>query len=61
MQTELLSIPAAGKSLGGLGRTKIYELIAAGELRTVKIGRRRLVPASAIAEYVARLESQGVA
>ncbi len=61
MQAELLSIPAAGESLGGLGRTKIYELIAAGELRTVKIGRRRLIPASAIAEYVAWLESQGAA
>jgi excisionase family DNA binding protein len=27
----------------GLGRTKIYELIAQGRLRAVAIGRRRLV------------------
>ncbi|MFO1129150.1 MAG: helix-turn-helix domain-containing protein [Rhodospirillales bacterium] len=32
----------------GVGRTKIYELIAAGELRTVKLGKRRIVPASEI-------------
>jgi excisionase family DNA binding protein len=51
--------PDAGKALGGLGRTKIYELITSGQLRTVKIGRRRFVPASAIEEYVAELEQQG--
>lgn len=50
--------PDAGKALGGLGRTKVYELITSGELRTVKIGRRRFVPASAIDEYVSRLVSQ---
>jgi excisionase family DNA binding protein len=62
VQAALLPIyPDAGKALGGLGRTKIYELITSGELRTVKIGRRRFVPASAIEEYVARLEAQGAA
>ncbi len=32
----------------GLGRTKIYELIARGKLKTVAIGRRRLVLYSSI-------------
>lgn len=32
----------------GLGKTNIYRLIAAGELETVKIGGRRLVPANSI-------------
>jgi len=27
----------------GIGRTRFYELVAAGEITTVKIGRRRLV------------------
>jgi excisionase family DNA binding protein len=59
MNPVLLPVyPDAGNALGGLGRTKVYELIASGELRTVKIGRRRFVPVSAIAEYVARLEAQ---
>jgi len=29
--------------LSGLGRTKLYELMNQGRLKTVKIGRRRLV------------------
>lgn len=38
-----------------LSRTQIYELIRSGRLVTVTQGRRRLVPASAIADYVALL------
>ncbi|HEX6757978.1 MAG TPA: helix-turn-helix domain-containing protein [Propionibacteriaceae bacterium] len=40
-----------------LSRSVLYELIRSGRLRTVKQGRRRLVPVSALAEYVASLES----
>lgn len=29
--------------VGGLGRTKLYELVKTGELKTVSVGRRRLV------------------
>ena len=31
----------------GLGRTKVYELIGSGKLKTVTIGGRRLVPCDA--------------
>ncbi|MHA6762109.1 helix-turn-helix domain-containing protein [Streptacidiphilus sp. PAMC 29251] len=41
-----------------LSRTVVYDLIRVGRLRTVKEGRARLIPASAIAEYVALLESE---
>lgn len=41
-----------------LSRTVIYDLIRAGRLRTVKEGRTRLIPASAINEYVALLERE---
>ncbi|MET9860594.1 helix-turn-helix domain-containing protein [Streptomyces smyrnaeus] len=41
-----------------MGRTTIYELIRSGRLRTVKEGRSRLIPASAINEYVALLERE---
>ena len=42
MDTLLCSVPDAARALG-LGRSKIYELIAEGRLETVTIGRRRLV------------------
>jgi excisionase family DNA binding protein len=48
---QLLSIDRAAV-LAGVGRTTIYAAIGAGLLRSVKVGRRRLVPASAIAELV---------
>jgi excisionase family DNA binding protein len=38
-----------------LSRSSVYELIRSGQLRTVKQGRRRLVPVTAPAEYVASL------
>jgi excisionase family DNA binding protein len=39
-----------------LSRTKVFELIAAGELRSVKIGHLRRIPAAAVSDYIARLE-----
>lgn len=33
----------------------LYELIRSGRLRTVKQGRRRLVPVAALTEYVESL------
>jgi excisionase family DNA binding protein len=41
-----------------LSRSVIYELIRSGRLRSVTEGRSRLIPAAAIAEYVALLESE---
>jgi excisionase family DNA binding protein len=38
-----------------LSRSLVYELIRSGRLRSVKEGRRRLVPVDALAEYVATL------
>jgi excisionase family DNA binding protein len=48
---------SAGQFGCGAGGSVLYELIRSGQLRTVKQGRRRLVPVSALAEYVASLES----
>jgi excisionase family DNA binding protein len=44
-----------------LGRSSIYEQIRSGRLRSVTQGRSRLIPASAIAEYVKLLESESEA
>ena len=42
-----------------LSRTRIYELIRSKRLRTVKLGRRRLIPVAALTEYVASLPEAG--
>jgi excisionase family DNA binding protein len=41
-----------------MSRSVIYEQLRSGRLRSVTQGRSRLIPASAIAEYVALLESE---
>lgn len=48
---RLLSVDEAAAMLG-IGRSALYSEIGAGHLRTIRVGRRRLVPASAVAEYV---------
>jgi excisionase family DNA binding protein len=44
---ELLSIAVAAQALG-ISRTRLYGELTAGRLRSVKIGRRRLIPADAL-------------
>ena len=44
-----------------LGRSAIYEQIRSGRLRSVTQGRSRLIPASAIADYIALLEQEAKA
>ena len=60
MDEMLLGLPEVIR-VSGLSRTKLYELMASGELESVKIGRRRLVPVAALAAYVdsARERSTG--
>jgi excisionase family DNA binding protein len=41
-----------------MSRSVIYEQIRSGRLRSVTQGRSRLIPASAIADYVALLEHE---
>lgn len=50
----LLSVDDAAIALG-IGHAKAWELIGQGALESVKIGRRRLVPAEAIEDFVARI------
>lgn len=49
---RLLSLGEAAALLG-IGRTRLYAELDAGRLRSLKVGRRRLVPSSAIAAYAA--------
>ena len=49
---RLLDIESASAELG-IGRSRLYDEIGAGRLRSIKVGRRRLVPAKAIADFIA--------
>jgi excisionase family DNA binding protein len=51
---RLLSIPQTCHLLG-VGRSSLYQMMASGRVRSVKIGRRRLIPREAIDEFVANL------
>jgi excisionase family DNA binding protein len=57
MEQALLSITEAGEALR-LGETKVKQLVARGELLSVKIGKSRRIPVTAVREYVARLVNE---
>ena len=41
----------------GIGRSKLYELLAAGEIESVLIGSARRVPMKGLHDYVERLRA----
>ena len=53
----LLVRPEDAARVLGIGRTKVYELIRSGALRSVRVGGLRRVPVAALDEFVARLET----
>jgi len=55
---RLLTVADAARLLG-IGRTTTYELIAAGELDVVHIGRSARVPTTEIDAFVERLRERG--
>ncbi|WP_445186868.1 helix-turn-helix domain-containing protein [Pseudonocardia sp. Cha107L01] len=50
----LLTVEEAAESLG-IGKTKTYSLVMAGEIASVQIGRLRRVHIDSVREYAARL------
>ncbi|MBY6709055.1 excisionase family DNA-binding protein [Rhodococcus sp. BP-241] len=57
MGRQLFSVQE-GMARTGLGRSNFFNKIASGEIRSVKVGKRRLIPDTAIDEYIERLESR---
>lgn len=55
---RLHDIPALMERLN-LGRNSVFDLIRTKQLRSIKVGRRRLVSESALVECIARLDQQG--
>lgn len=48
----LLRVDEVARTLA-LGRTKVYELIASGELPSITIGAARRIPAEALRQWLA--------
>jgi excisionase family DNA binding protein len=57
IDSQLLLRPVEAAARLGIGRTKLYELMATGQLRSVKIGGARRVSATALADFVAALDA----
>jgi excisionase family DNA binding protein len=55
--TKLLYTPLEAAAALGVGRSTLYLLLADGEVASVRIGALRRIPAAALDDYVARLES----
>ncbi len=53
----ILYRPEDGARLLGIGRSKIFELMASGDLPSVQIGRARRVSRWALEDFAARMES----
>ena len=53
----LLVRPEDAARMLGVGRTKVYELMRSGALRSVKFDGLRRIPVAALAEFVAQLET----
>lgn len=57
MTTRLLYSIADAAELLSLGKRKVEDLVREGDVETVTIGRRRLIPAEALTDYVERLKA----
>ena len=55
---KLLLTPEEAAEVLSIGRTKVYALMADGDLISVRIGNSRRVPLDAVSEFVARLEDE---
>ena len=55
VDTQLLLSVEKAADVIGLGRTRTYELVMAKKIQSVKVGRRRLVVRSSLADFVQAL------
>jgi excisionase family DNA binding protein len=56
-ESRLLYRPAEAAQTLGLSRARLYQLIATGEIGSVKIGASRRIPAVDLEAYVSQLRS----
>lgn len=56
---RLLHSPEEAGVILSICRSRVFELMAAGTLESVKIGRSRRIPHQALVDYVERLRAKG--
>jgi excisionase family DNA binding protein len=56
-ERRLLTVPQAAEQLS-LSDAKAWQLVHRGELRSIKIGWSRRIPAEAIGEFIDRLAAE---
>jgi excisionase family DNA binding protein len=57
MEPVLITVEEFGQATH-IGRTRVYDLIRAGTIRSVSVGRSRRIPVEALAEFVRTLEAE---
>lgn len=57
---KLLYRPKEAASVLGISRDKLYDLMRAGRIDSVKDGRARFITADALTEYVVLLEAEAI-
>jgi excisionase family DNA binding protein len=50
-----------GANLLGIGRTLMFDLVRRGDVPSIKVGKRRLIPARALSEWVDRQQVEQAA
>lgn len=55
---RLLTVGEAAATLG-IGRSALYNELGSGRLKSLKVGRRRLIPSSTVAAYIEILARGG--
>jgi excisionase family DNA binding protein len=55
---RLLAVDDVADRLG-VGRSRLYQELSAGRIQSIKVGRRRLIPESALYEYVRSMDATG--
>lgn len=61
MEQVLIPIWPDGAHAIGVGRTTMFELVAAGRIATVQVGRKRLVSPDELRAFAKRLATSAVA
>jgi excisionase family DNA binding protein len=55
---RLLLKPEEAAEVLGIGRSTLYELLAAGQIESVHIGKARRIPVASLEQYVERLRAE---